>query len=390
MKRMAVIFNSDYQSWPMGGMITYVTQAVGMLAGSYEIELWGCSVDGGAPHPIEINGISYPIHTNTRARTHRKLVPNVARCFWGNLTGSSRFRAERYDILYFHLSASTLGWFAGEFLRRPLGGKGKRPLILFHQHGMAYRNNVGDRLNYLAMDLADLVFFTTDRQGMEYHRQKIHNTNLVWMPSMVDTDYFHPASAPDRSALRRALGIGDDKHVFIFTGRITGWKNPLLLLDAFEMYQKRSAGQGYLVYVGDGDCAEALREQIAAKGLTDSVRLTGTLARAGIRDYLRAANCFVLPSRGEGVSVSTLEAMAAGLPVAAFDVEGMAGLVEPDSGILIKEQTAEAFAAGMERLIGERSCFAPVRTAMKYSIPQVRQRMVDAIDSAIGRKERNP
>lgn len=389
MKRMAVIFNSDYQSWPMGGMITYVTQAVGMLAGSFEIDLWGCSVDGGEPRPIRINGISYPIHTNTRAKTRKKLVPNVARCFWGNLTGSSRFRADRYDILYFHLSASTLGWFAGELLRLHSCRK-KRPLVIFHQHGMAYRNSIGDRLNYLAMDLADLVFFTTDRQGMEHHRRHIRNPHLVWMPSMVDTDYFSPASAEEKAALRQSLDIPGEKQVFVFTGRITGWKNPLLLLDAFEIYQKRHQGQGFLVYVGDGDCADALRMQIAQKGLTDSVRLTGTLDRAGLRDYLRASDCFVLPSRGEGVSVSTLEAMAAGLPAAAFHVEGMAGLVEPESGVLMSRQTPEDFAEGMERLIRDRSRFDPVRTAMQYSIPAVRARMVGAIHNAIARKERNP
>lgn len=384
MKRMAVIFNSDYQSWPMGGMITYVTQTVAMLADSYEIELWGCSVDGEEPRPIQVRGITYPIHVNTRAKTHRKLVPNVARCFWGNLEGSSRFRADRYDILYFHLSASTLGWFAGEFLRGSWRRK-KRPLVIFHQHGMAYRNSIGDRLNYLAMDLADLVFFTTDRQGMEHHRRHIHNPDLIWMPSMVDTDYFTPVLAEEKTALRRTLDIPGDKQVFIYTGRITGWKNPLLLLDAFEIYQKRNNGQGYLVYVGDGDLMNELRTRIAQQGLAECVLLTGTLDRAGIRDLLRAADCFVLPSKGEGVSVSTLEAMAAGLPVAAFLVEGMAGLVEPESGILIADQTAQALADGMERLVREQSGFDPVHTAMQYSIPRVRERML----RAIGRKEKN-
>lgn len=384
MKRMAVIFNSDYQSWPMGGMITYVVQAVSMLSDSFEIDLWGCAVDGKEPKPVEIDGQYHSIHANTRAKTQKKLIPNVVRCFWGNLAGSNQFREERYDILYFHLSASELGWFLGEKLRHPFGCGKDRPLVILHQHGMAYGNAIGDRLDYYAMELADLVFFTTDPSSLERHRRHIKNPNVVWMPSMVDTEFFCPAPAEEKIELRQHLGISRDKKVFIFTGRITGWKNPLLLLDAFDIYQKRSGGNGCLIYVGDGDCTAELENRIREKGLGDSVRLTGKQNRLEIRALLQASDVFVLPSKGEGVSVSTLEAMAVGLSVAAFNVEGMSGLVDECSGVLVDAQSSAAYADGMEQAAVEG--FRPRDTAMQYSIDRVRRRMLEAIENAMALK----
>lgn len=385
MKRMAVIFNSDYQHWPMGGMITYVNQAVAMLSDFYEIELWGCAVDGREPEPVIIDGVSHPIRANTAAKTHKKLIPNVVRCFWGNMAGSSEFRADRYDILYFHLSASTLGWFLGEKLRHPFGAGKPAPLVIFHQHGMAYRDPIGDRLDYYAMDLADLVFLTTDKKSLLAHKKHTKNPHVIWIPSMVDMDFFHPVPPEKKSCLRAELGIEENKKVFIYTGRITGWKNPLLLLDAFEMYRRRCSG-GYLVYVGDGDELLALQARIAEKGLADSVRLTGRLSRREILAYLQASDIFTLPSRGEGVSVSALEAMAAGLPVVSFNVEGMSGLVEECSGILIARQTAEEYAAGMEYAVRRQAQFCPQETAEQYSIPRVREIMVDSIENALALK----
>lgn len=380
MKRMAVIFNSDYQRWPMGGTIPYVGHTVSFLSEHFEMELWGCAVDGHNPEPVEIGGIRYPIHVNAKARSQKKLIPNVVRCFWGNMAGSGEFRAEKYDILYFHLSASELGWLFGEKIKHPVSWKRDRPLVILHQHGMAYGKIIGDRLDYYAMDQADLVFFTTDPKSLERHRQHIRNPNVVWMPSMVDTAFFHPVSIREKEKIRKELDIGADKKVFIFTGRITAWKNPLLLLEAFRAYQRKNDGNGYLIYAGDGDGVSALQARIEENRLGAAVRLTGRLDRQQIRAYLQASDVFVMPSKGEGVSVSALEGMAAGLPVVAFDVEGMSGLVSGQNGILVPEQSSAAFAAGMEQAAMLQ--FQPPATAEQYSVQQVGDRMVQAIENA--------
>lgn len=384
MKRIALIFNSDYQTWPLGGMISYITQTVAMLSDTFEIDLWGCSVNGKAPEPVKINQVDYRISVCANARTGKKLIPNVVRCFCGTMLNEGKFSPDRYDILYFHLSASALGWFCGKTLKNLLRGSRTSPLVIMHQHGMAYGNKIGNFLNYSAMNRADLVFFTTDRQSLETHRAHVKHPHVAWMPSMIDTDFFSPVSPEEKEKLRNTCRIPADRKVFIYTGRITAWKNPLLLLEAFEEFQRRNDHRGILIYVGDGEMLRELEQAVQQKDLSDSVILTGRQPRTVLRDYLRLSDVFVLPSKGEGVSVSALEAMSTGLRVVGFQVEGMTGLVDPRSGILIKDQTAGCFADAMDSAI--HGSFTPRTTAMEYSVENVKEMMIRQIQHALQTK----
>lgn len=386
MKRMAVIFNSDYQNWPMGGMISYITQTVQMLSDTFEIELWGCSVNGEKPEFVQIGELCYPISVCANAKTGRKLIPNVARCFFGTLVNSGSFCADRYDILYFHLSASHLGWYFGQMFHNRVSDGEKKPLVILQQHGMAYRNRVGDALNYFAMERSDLVFFTTDPQSLVLHKSKLKNPNVVRMPSMIDTDFFSPVSPDEKIALRSAAGIDPDEAVFIYTGRITDWKNPLLLLDAFRVFRNSNGGRGYLIYVGDGELLSSLEQKIQEWNLSDAVKLAGRQSRKVLRDYLRMSDVFLLPSRGEGVSVASLEAMSTNLPVVAFRVEGMEGFLDESSGVLVDDQNAFSFAAGMEQ--GIRGNFSPRVVAMEYSVDNVKRYMVQQIFDGLKMKRK--
>ena len=384
MKRMAVIFNSDYHAWPMGGTIPYVKQTVAMLAEAFEMELWGCCVDGKEPEPLLIGQKGYPIRTNTHAGTRKKWIPNVLRCFWGNLAGSERLRQENYDVLYFHLTASALGWMVGQRLRHPFERREDRPLVILHQHGMAYGNRIADKISYMVMNRVDLVLLTTDEEGFARHRRHIRNPRVVRMPSMVDTDRFRPAEPEEKMRLRRELDFRPEQTVFLYTGRITRWKNPLLLLEAFHLYRQAHGDACCLIYAGGGDAVPELENRIRELRLQDAVHLTGVLGQEGILRCLQAADVFVLPSRGEGVSVAALEAMAAGLPVVAFRVEGMTGLVEPVSGVLVEQQDSAAFAGGMHRAFTGR--FQPRETALRYRVPRVREMLVRAIREAMAHK----
>lgn len=378
MNRMAIVFNSDFCSWPMGGMLAYVHNILPYLTKEFDIDLWGCEVDQKEPHTLKICDKEYLIRTNTKAKTKKKIIPNVVKCFWGNFINSNSLSNAGFDVLYFHLSASALGWLLGDFVKHPLKKK-KRPLVVLHQHGMAYGNKIGDRLNYLAMNHVDLVFFTTDKNGLELHRKNIRNKNLCWMPSMVDTEYFHPLNLIDKDTVRKELRIPADKKVFIYTGRITSWKNPMLLLDAFQEYQDKNDNNGFLIYVGDGDMLQEVKDHAKSMQCSESVLLAGRQSKEKIRTYLQASDVFVLPTNGEGSSVSTLEAMAVNLPVVSFNVQGMGDIVSPESGILIANKETEALARGMEFVVKNIDGFKARCIAKQYGCDTVCKRLVEVI-----------
>ena len=106
------------------------------------------------------------------------------------------------------------------------------------------------------------------------------------------------------------------------------------------------------IVVGDGPERAALDAEIAALGLEKAIWLAGN--RDDIPALLGAVDVFVLPSLGEGISNTVLEAMAAGLPVIATRVGGNPELViEGETGYLVPVGDPAALAAAMLPLLDD-------------------------------------
>ena len=131
------------------------------------------------------------------------------------------------------------------------------------------------------------------------------------------------------------------------------------LLKAFALAREATAGQALEVRLdiaGDGPERRALEEEILALGLTDSVRLLGW--RDDVPRLMQTWDLYVQPSSAEGFGLSVLEAMAAGLPVVASRVGGLAELVEDRvTGMLIEPRDAVAMGDAIGGLIPDpRRC----------------------------------
>ena len=95
--------------------------------------------------------------------------------------------------------------------------------------------------------------------------------------------------------------------------------------------------------VGQGPLADEVRDLHRELALGERVRLLGY--RSDVRDLLAAADLFVLGSAFEGLPVSIMEAMAAGLPVAATAVGGVPeAVVDGETGILVPPRDPDALA----------------------------------------------
>lgn len=110
-------------------------------------------------------------------------------------------------------------------------------------------------------------------------------------------------------------------------GRLIERKGHRHLLDALATLT-RSGVDASLELVGTGDERRRLENLVAALGLRDRVVFAGYVPREEIPRRYAAADVFVLPSYNEGMSVATLEAMAAGLPIVVTRTGGSAELVE--------------------------------------------------------------
>jgi glycosyltransferase involved in cell wall biosynthesis len=140
---------------------------------------------------------------------------------------------------------------------------------------------------------------------------------ITCVPNGVDLDAFRRREPiPDNGPLR-----------LLCVGRLIERKGQQHLIEAV----KKLSDQGIelmLELVGTGDAATAYQVRVRELGLEDRVHFVGYVPREEIARHYVAAHVFVLPSYNEGMSVATLEAMAAGLPVVVTRTGGTAELVE--------------------------------------------------------------
>jgi colanic acid/amylovoran biosynthesis glycosyltransferase len=126
-----------------------------------------------------------------------------------------------------------------------------------------------------------------------------------------------------------------DTRQLVCVGRLSAQKGQLDLLDAFSrVVQKHPDCR--LVLAGDGEMRPVLEGRIRKLGIENSVRITGWISGAQVRNEILASRALVLPSLQEGLPVVIMEAMALRRPVISTYIAGIPELVIPgESGWLI-------------------------------------------------------
>jgi glycosyltransferase involved in cell wall biosynthesis len=139
---------------------------------------------------------------------------------------------------------------------------------------------------------------------------KLGIDNAYLLRRAVDTTLFHPQRRD--AGLREAWGVGADDPVVIYVGRIAPEKNLELAVQAFRKLQARVPNARY-VWVGDGPA----RAELAAAN-PDFI-FVGTRLGVELARHYASADLFLFPSLTETFGNVTLEAMASGIAVVAFD-----------------------------------------------------------------------
>lgn len=208
-----------------------------------------------------------------------------------------------------------------------------------------------------------------------------------------------PRSNERRLAARHALaevnldlGTEAGDRVAVYTGRLEQAKGLVELVQAWPTVLKRFP-DARLWLAGEGSAREELFELVLDLDLRGHVMMPGCFD--DVQDLLYAADLFVLPSYVEGMSLSLLEAMAAGLPVVASDIPGNRALVDHGvHGLLAPShspvQLARAILEAWER--PERAAAlgqaARQRVAQDYSLETCVARHLEYFEERIAAKRR--
>ena len=207
---------------------------------------------------------------------------------------------------------------------------------------------------------------------------------VTTIPTGID---FSKYKTTDRDLMRKNQGWNNDI-ILISVGRLALEKNwETLLMAAAEVINKYSDVR--LVIIGAGTEHEDLQELTEELGIAGQVEFTGKVEPEDVSAYLAAADIFCFASITETQGLATLEAMAAGLPVAAVDASGTSDAVENGIQGFLTPNDSVALAYAIERLVvnpdlRDRMGSAAKIRAREFDIILLAKKLLEVYEIAMG------
>jgi glycosyltransferase involved in cell wall biosynthesis len=211
----------------------------------------------------------------------------------------------------------------------------RRPLVVHRRVAFPPGRDWFSRRKYAA---ADTLLAISESVARALREAGIPPDRIVVVPDGLAPEAFVEDAAPAAPPYRLV-------HVGMFDGK----KGQEVAIDAVA----RLAALGWDVhaaFLGDGPGRDALERRASAAGVAERCAFPGIVADVAAR--LAASHLLLMTSSSEGGSLAVLEAMAAGCPVLAHDVEGAGEFVrEAGSGGLVRGLDPESWADAIARTL---------------------------------------
>src|SRR5579864_2721917 len=249
-----------------------------------------------------------------------------------------RKRFREFDIVHTQLFPTQL-WSV-------LGRSGRQPVLLTTE-----QNTDNNRRKAWLRPMDRFMYSRYDHicSNSEATRTRLEQ----WLPELqVEMSVIPNGISLNRVAhakpLSRRTVVGDDDRlpILLSAARLQPQKDHATLLRAIAML-----GQPvHLLLAGDGELKPELERLAADLGIRERVHFLGR--RDDVPSLLRTADIFVHSTHSDGFCVAALEAMAAGLPLVASRVPGLAEVIG-NAGLLVPPQDPKAFAAAVSLLLAQ-------------------------------------
>lgn len=252
-----------------------------------------------------------------------------------------RLRRHRPDIVHTHDAHSLTPAALAARLVRP------RPVVVGHRRvDFHIRGHALSRWKYARG--ADRLIAVSERVRDVLLEDGMPPGHVVVIHSGIEMRTPPPPPGP---SLRERIAAPAGAPLVLTIASAAGYKDHPTLIDAAAALRRREPMTHWAI-LGGGGLLEEMRERVALRGLEDRVHYLGFVP--GARGYLGEADVFVLSSRTEGLGTSILDAMAAGVPVAATAGGGIPEMVEDGvTGLLAPVGDGRALAAVIDRLLDD-------------------------------------
>jgi colanic acid/amylovoran biosynthesis glycosyltransferase len=158
----------------------------------------------------------------------------------------------------------------------------------------------------------------------------------------------------DRFPERPPRPLGEPPRI-LSVGRLVPEKGQSQLVAAVALLARRGVDVR-VELIGDGPARAEIQQAALDAGVADRIGLLGELPPSEVAARLAEADAFCLPSFGEGIPISIMEAMAVGVPVVCTAVGGVTELaLDGQTGVVVPPGRPDLLAAGIERLLSDEA-----------------------------------
>lgn len=273
------------------------------------------------------------------------------------------------------------------------------PLVFTHhtryqeytQHMGLPEDLVNDVLTYLLADYMKkcqhIIAPSSSIKQMISDTYGIHDRVTV-IPTGIDLE---PYQTADGTAVRQQLGWQDDEKILVSVGRLVDEKNFTTLVRAAAIAME-THDNVRLALIGDGQQRKHLEKLAQELGIGERVQFLGRVEYDKMPATLSAADIFCFASVTETQGLVTMEAMAAGLPVAAVAATGTSDIVVHGENGLLTDNNPEALAQALDKMLADpdlcdRLTEAASETAVSFDMITTAQRLDKVYEQAIEDKK---
>jgi glycosyltransferase involved in cell wall biosynthesis len=255
-------------------------------------------------------------------------------------------KEHKIDIIHAHLQKSVVSCLlAGYFC----GAK-----IVIHEHGPIFRGGTGFiyrlLLKALSSRAAAGIANSKATRAVLSRTASLDEASIFTVANFIDIARFD-CTLHDRHKTRETLGMGADRMVVGFVGRLDSCKGADLLIDAAAILCPEDE-RYHFVIIGEGAQRQQLEAMVKRLGLGERVTFTGLCENPA--EIMRAFDVAVVPSRREAFGIAAVEFMRMKVPVIASAVGGLIEVVQHEkTGILLDELSAGGIAEAVRRLMRE-------------------------------------
>lgn len=240
------------------------------------------------------------------------------------------FKQGQYDVIHIH--SSKLKWGMSYCAWKA----GCKSIYTFHN---VFKSNWYSYpwhwwLRWCAKNIFKCTFQSISDSVYDNEKHYYHN-NTFKIYNWYGSNRFYPALPNEKLLIRKELNIPSDALVIISVGGCSPIKRHTEIIKALPEILKKYPNTIYL-HLGEGT---SLREE---KELAESLNISKYIFFYGnqqnVRRYLIASDLYIMPSKHEGIPITTIEAMACKIPAILYNVPGLKDFnKENECSILVNE-----------------------------------------------------